>query len=96
MNQVNLMHPLYGALPGPYVPVRVTLGALIAHLFTNSIFRCRTLQYRRTLIPLSMGLDRVSRARPMLFHLPKLLNSFLSSTIFPFHFFQDSAVKYMG
>ena len=21
------MHPLYGALPGPYVPVRVTLGA---------------------------------------------------------------------
>ena len=27
----NLMHPLYGALPGPYVPVRVTRGALVAH-----------------------------------------------------------------
>ena len=28
----NSMHPLYGALPVTYVPVRVTRGALIAHL----------------------------------------------------------------
>ena len=27
----NLMYPLNGALPGPYVPVRVTRGALVAH-----------------------------------------------------------------
>ena len=25
------VHPLDGALPGPYVPARVTLGALVAH-----------------------------------------------------------------
>ena len=29
----NLMHPLYSALPVPYVPVRVTRGALIAHRY---------------------------------------------------------------
>ena len=27
----NPMHPLYGALPEPYVPVSVTRGAVIAH-----------------------------------------------------------------
>ena len=25
------MHPLNGALPGPYMPVRVTSGALVGH-----------------------------------------------------------------
>ena len=30
----NPKHPLCGALPVPYVPVRVTRGALIAHLYT--------------------------------------------------------------
>ena len=29
----NPMHPLCGALPVPYVPVRVTRGALIAHRY---------------------------------------------------------------
>ena len=28
------MHPLYGALPVPYVPGRVTRGALVAHRYT--------------------------------------------------------------
>ena len=28
------MYTLYGALPEPYVPVRVTLGAVIAHQYT--------------------------------------------------------------
>ena len=28
------MHPLHGALPGPYVPERVTRDALIAHRYT--------------------------------------------------------------
>ena len=30
----NPVHPLNGALPGPYVPVRVTCGALVAHRYT--------------------------------------------------------------
>ena len=38
------VHPLYDALPGPYVPVRVTRGALIAHRYTDAPHRCRTSQ----------------------------------------------------
>ena len=38
----NPMHPLCGALPGRYVPVRVTRGALIAHWYTFAPPRCRT------------------------------------------------------
>ena len=45
------MHPLNGALPGPYVPTRVTRGALVAHRYTYSPPRCRTLQYSKTFIP---------------------------------------------
>ena len=30
------MHPLNGALPGPYVPVRVTRGALVTHQSYNT------------------------------------------------------------
>ena len=52
----NSMHPLYGALPVPYVPVRVTRGAVIAHRFTYEPPRCSTSQYRRTFIPLSVSL----------------------------------------
>ena len=36
----NLMHPLNEALPGPCVPVRVTNGALVAHLYTYAPPRC--------------------------------------------------------
>ena len=54
----NPVHPLNGALPGPYVPVRVTRGALVAHRYTKSYAppRCRTLQYSRTFIPFSVSL----------------------------------------
>ena len=52
----NLVHPLNGALPGPYVPVRVTRGALVAHRYTYAPPRCRTLQYSRTFIPFSVSL----------------------------------------
>ena len=52
----NPVHPLYGALPGPYVPVRVTRGALVAHRYTYALPRCRTLQYSRTFIPFSVSL----------------------------------------
>ena len=50
------MHPLNSVLPGPYVPVRVTLCALVAHRYTNAPLRCRTSQHRRTFIPLSVSL----------------------------------------
>ena len=50
------MHPLYGALPKPYLPVRVTRGAGIAHWYTCEPPRYRTSQYHRTIIPLSVSL----------------------------------------
>ena len=52
----NPMHPLCGALPVLYVPVRVTRGTLIAHRYTYAPPRCITSQYRRTFIPLSVSL----------------------------------------
>ena len=50
------MHPLYGALPVPFVPVRVTRGAVIAHRYTYAPPHCRTSQYSRTFIHLSISL----------------------------------------
>ena len=50
------MHPLYGAHPVSYVPVRVTRGAVIVHRYTYAPPRCRTSQYRRTFIPWSESL----------------------------------------
>ena len=55
-NRCKSVHPLNGALPGPCVTVRVTRGALVAHRFTYSLPHCRTSQYRRTFIPLSVFL----------------------------------------
>ena len=52
----NPVHPLNGALPGLYVTVRVTRGALVAHQYTNAPSRCSTLQYSRTFIPFSVSL----------------------------------------
>ena len=49
------MHPLNDALPGPYVPVRVTRGAQVAHRYTFAPPRCRTSQYRRTFVPFSVS-----------------------------------------
>ena len=76
----NPTHPLNDALTSPYVPVRVTRGALVAHRYTYEPPSCRTSQYRMRLFPsqcpsgtilltpYSMVWDwRVSRARPMLF-----------------------------
>ena len=51
----NPVHPLNGALPRLYVPVRVTRGALVAHRYTYAPPCCRTLQYRRTFIPFSVS-----------------------------------------
>ena len=53
----NQMHPLYDALLVPHVPVRVTRDAVIAHWFTYAPPRCRTSQYSKTFIPLSVSLE---------------------------------------
>ena len=79
----NPKHPLCDALPVPYVPVRVTRGALIAHRYTFAPPRWRTSHYRKLLFPSQylsgmicltpymMVLDwRVSRAGPMPFCKP--------------------------
>ena len=34
------MHPLYGTLPGLYVPVQITCGALVAHSYTYASPGC--------------------------------------------------------
>ena len=52
----NPMHPLNDALPGPYVPVRVTRDALVAHRYTYAPPRCRTSKFRRTFVPFSVSL----------------------------------------
>ena len=52
----NPMHPLSGALPVPYVPARVTRGALVAHGHSFAVPRCRTSQYSRIFVPHSVSL----------------------------------------
>ena len=94
------MHPLYGALPEPYVPVWVTCSAVITHWYIYAPPRCRTLQYRRTFIPFSVSLwndvrdtvfDGVGlvgfKSRANAFLLAKLLAHFLSPAVFPFSSF---------
>ena len=92
------LRPVYGTLPVRYVPVRVTRGA--AHRYTYAPPGCRTYQYRRTFIPLSVSLlndlsepvfDGVrlagynGRANACLLAL--LLAHFLSPAVFPFSSF---------
>ena len=94
------MHPLYGALSVPYMPVRVTCGAVIAHQYTYAPPHCRTSQYHRTFVPFSVSLwidlsDPVSngvelagfKSRANAFLLAQLLAHFLSPTDFPFSSF---------
>ena len=50
------MHPLSGALPLPYVPAPVARGTFVAHRHSIAIPRCRTSQYRRSFVPLSVSL----------------------------------------
>ena len=52
----NPVYPHNGAVPGLYVPVRVTRGALDAYRYTYAPPSCRTLQYSRTFIPFSVSL----------------------------------------
>ena len=50
------MHSLNGEIPGPYVTVWVTRGALVAHRYTYAPPRCRTSQHTRTFINLPVSL----------------------------------------
>ena len=52
----NSMRTLRGALHLPYVPVRVTRGASVAHRHSFAPPHCRTSQYRRTFVHLSVSL----------------------------------------
>ena len=96
----NPMHHIYGAQPVPFVPVRITRGALVAHRYTYEPARSRTSQYHRTFIPFSVPLHacetilltlysmvwnwRISRAGPTHFYWTKLLDPLLSPAVFPF------------
>ena len=75
------VYPLNGALPGPYVTVRETRGALVAHRCTYAPPRCRASRAAGLLFPArcpsgtvllttySMVWDwRVSKAGPMFFY----------------------------
>ena len=94
------MHSLYAALPVPYVPVRVILSAVIAHRYTYAPPRCRTSQYRRTFISLTVSLwndlcypvfDGVGLAGfktgPMPFYWLSCSLTFLSPAVFIFSSF---------
>ena len=92
----NPTHPLNGALPGPYVPVRVSRGALVAHRYTFVPPRCRTSLYRRTFIPLGVLADIVFdvvglagfNSRANVFYSHKLLYPYYSLLLFfPFSSF---------
>ena len=91
----NTMHPLNGALPGPYVPLQVTRGALVAHRYTYVPPRCRTCSTAGLLFSsqcpsgtilltsYSIVSDwRVSRAGPMIFNWPKLPYHYYSLLLF--------------
>ena len=55
----NPMHPLYGALPQPYLPARCGLHVVLcSHIDTHACVlpRCRTLLYSRNFIPMSVSL----------------------------------------
>ena len=97
----NPVHPLNGALPGPYVPVRVTRSSLVAHRYTYALPRAEPCRTAELLFPsrclsgtilltlYSMMWDwRVSRAGPMLLYWPKLLYPYYSLLLFfPFSSF---------
>ena len=58
MNMCNPMQPLYGTLPMPYVSYCGLHIGLWLHIgiLNYAPPRCRTSQYRRTFIPLSVSL----------------------------------------
>ena len=72
------MHSFYGDLPVLHLTMRATGGALVVHRYNYARSRCRTSQYRRTFIHLSVSVWNdlpdplmwdwwISRAGPMIF-----------------------------
>ena len=54
------MHPLYGALPVPYVPVRVTRGALVAYRYMHVwVSFLQNMEWPQDLYSVSIGNDVV-------------------------------------
>ena len=105
----NPRHPLSGGLPLPHVPARVTRGALGAHRHSFMPPRCRTSQYRRTFVPLSVSLwndlsdpvfDGVGlegfKSRANTFLLVWSALSFLSTTVLSFSSFHGLVVWVWG
>ena len=99
------MHPLSGALPLLYVPACVTRGALVAQRRSFALPRCRTSQYRRSFLPLSVSLwndlgdpvfDGVGMAgfksRDNVFLLAGSALSFLAPTVLSFSSFHGFVV----
>ena len=97
----NPKHPLCGTLPVPYVPVRVTRGALTAHWYTFApsaaepritaglLFTSQCLSGMIWLTPYLTAWDwRVSRAGPMPFCWPSC-SLLLCHKLFPFLFFSS-------
>ena len=89
--------------------MRVSSVAVIAHRYTFAPPRCRTSQYRRTFIPLSVSLwkdlgdpilDGVGlagfRSRAMPFYWPSCSLPFRSPTVFHFSSFILSQLKIIG
>ena len=82
-------------------PVLVTRSAPVAHRYTHATLRCKTLQYRKSFIPVSMYLWydladpvftvwiwQVSRAGPMVIYCPIALYQYYGhSAILPFLYF---------
>ena len=52
----NPMHLLNGGLTGLYMPVQVTCAALVIQQYTYAPPHCRTSQYSRTFIPVTVSL----------------------------------------
>ena len=48
--------PLYGSLRAPYVLLRVVRYVSVAHRYTYALLCCRTSQYHRTFISMSVSL----------------------------------------
>ena len=102
----NPMHPFSGALSLSYVPTRVTRGALVAHRHSFAPPRCRTSQYCRSFVPLSVFLwindlsdpvfDGVGlagfKSRAKAFRLAWSALSFLSPTVLSFSSFHGLVV----
>ena len=40
--ELCMLYPLYGAIPGSYMPGSVTCGALVTHRYTFALPHCRT------------------------------------------------------